>query len=496
MVGYGILNLTCLSKSPMNRSVWARLKQSLTAAEQWYRRTPERALNGAYEAAQAIKRLEDQYSNGTTIDLYAQGEGAVSAYLQTQISKHLKTIRMRLTEYRFCSPLVETEPNPSVNRPKSSQDLSPQWKVAAASSDSFTAEYTLSNDQYVTVSASTVDLSQEILGKLQFIDSVLTRYEPWRLPPQTVISSNADLPLSNLSAPSQNSSPSLQSAQDSLYPAGSTANSRPPSKATGGRFIPRSIFKTVDRFRREIDPNPQTEEEMVRDFRTARARTRSATRFLLLLIILPLLTQQISKAVLVGPIVDHLKGAVQVEAWVNPRVEERFLTEMMSFEEKLKFQNLFTTTLRSAEEVEVALKEKAAELKEDLQKELKEPVKNIFADLISLIVFAGLILTGRQEIATLKTWIDEVVYGLSDSAKAFIIILFTDVFVGFHSPHGWEVIMESTFEHFGLPPNQSVISMFIATFPVMLDTVFKYWIFKYLNQLSPSAVATYKNMNE
>jgi hypothetical protein len=33
---------------------------------------------------------------------------------------------------------------------------------------------------------------------------------------------------------------------------------------------------------------------------------------------------------------------------------------------------------------------------------------------------------------------DEIVYGLSDSAKAFIIILFTDMFVGFHSPHGWE----------------------------------------------------------
>jgi hypothetical protein len=68
--------------------------------------------------------------------------------------------------------------------------------------------------------------------------------------------------------------------------------------------------------------------------------------------------------------------------------------------------------------------------------------------------------------------------------------------VGFHSPHGWEVIMETVLDHFGLPANQSFINMFIATFPVMLDTVFKYWIFRYLNQISPSAVATYKNMNE
>jgi CemA family len=490
----------------MNRSVWARLKQSLTAAEQWYRKTPERALNEAYEAAQAIKRLEDECSSGTTIDLYAQGEGAISAYLQTQISRHLKTIRMRLTEYRFCSPVVESElpkggSGGGGNRSKASQDSSRQRKVTAgaAVTDSLPTEYTLDTDQYIAVTASTVDLSQEMLGKLQFIDSVLTRYEPWRLPPQSAIpSSGMDLSKSDFTANGQSSLPSLPQGQGSFYNFGSEASGdrQSTSKATGGRFIPRSIFKTVDRFRREIDPNPQTEEQMVQDFRTARVRTRSATRFLLLLIILPLLTQQISKAVLVGPIIDHLKGTVPVDAWVNPRVEERFVAEMMSFEEKLKFQNLFTATTRSAEEMELALREQATKVKGNLQKELKEPVKNIFADFISLIVFSVLILTGRQDIATLKTWIDEVIYGLSDSAKAFIIILFTDVFVGFHSPHGWEVIMESIFDHFGLPPNQSVINMFIATFPVMLDTVFKYWIFKYLNQLSPSAVATYKNMNE
>jgi hypothetical protein len=88
------------------------------------------------------------------------------------------------------------------------------------------------------------------------------------------------------------------------------------------------------------------------------------------------------------------------------------------------------------------------------------------------------------------------VYGLSDSAKAFIIILFTDIFVGFHSPHGWEVILEGLSHHWGLPANRDFIFLFIATFPVILDTIFKYWIFRYLNRISPSAVATYHNMNE
>jgi hypothetical protein len=77
-----------------------------------------------------------------------------------------------------------------------------------------------------------------------------------------------------------------------------------------------------------------------------------------------------------------------------------------------------------------------------------------------------------------------------------MIILSTDVFVGFHSPHGWEVLLELGLRHIGLPESPNFIFLFVATFPVVLDTVFKYWIFRYLNQISPSAVATYRNMNE
>jgi hypothetical protein len=112
------------------------------------------------------------------------------------------------------------------------------------------------------------------------------------------------------------------------------------------------------------------------------------------------------------------------------------------------------------------------------------------------MTFAYLILTGGRQISVLKSFVNELIYGLSDTAKAFLIILFTDIFVGFHSTHGWEVVLENGLRHFGLPENRDLIFLFIATFPVVLDTVFKYWIFRYLNQVSPSAVATYHDMNE
>ena len=92
-------------------------------------------------------------------------------------------------------------------------------------------------------------------------------------------------------------------------------------------------------------------------------------------------------------------------------------------------------------------------------------------------------------------FIDEAVYGLSDSAKAFAIILFTDIFVGYHSPEGWTVLLEGIAHHIGIPAQEGFIMLFIATFPVILATIFKYWIFRYLNRVSPSSVATLKDMN-
>ncbi|MFM7731913.1 MAG: proton extrusion protein PcxA, partial [Cyanobium sp.] len=65
----------------------------------------------------------------------------------------------------------------------------------------------------------------------------------------------------------------------------------------------------------------------------------------------------------------------------------------------------------------------------------------------------------------------------------------------FHSPEGWTVLLDGIAAHFGLPTGENFIMLFIATFPVVLATIFKYWIFRYLNRVSPSAVATLNNMN-
>jgi hypothetical protein len=140
--------------------------------------------------------------------------------------------------------------------------------------------------------------------------------------------------------------------------------------------------------------------------------------------------------------------------------------------------------------------QKSIEVARKSEHEGSNALQNIFADLLSAIAFAWILIAGKRSVEILKDFLDEKIYGLNESAKAFLIILFTDVFVGFHSSHGWEVVMEGLLRHLGIPENRDFIYLFIATFPVILDSIFKYWIFCYLSRVSPSAVATYKNMNE
>jgi hypothetical protein len=163
----------------------------------------------------------------------------------------------------------------------------------------------------------------------------------------------------------------------------------------------------------------------------------------------------------------------------------------------LQFQAMIgRAPVLSEEEREKVIQEKALEIAEEFAARSGNAVENVFSDLFSFFAFCIVLIASRREVEIVKSFIDDLVYGLSDSAKAFIIILFTDIFVGYHSPHGWEVVLEGVFNHFGLAENRQFNFLFIATFPVILDTVMKYWIFRYLNRISPSAVATYRNMNE
>ncbi len=260
-------------------------------------------------------------------------------------------------------------------------------------------------------------------------------------------------------------------------------------------IIPRSISKIFERFKKELNPN--SELNAIEEFKIAKYQTVTSIKYVILLLIMPMLINQISKSFIIGPLVDYFWNKNKHDIFINHSQEERAFAELERFEEKLHFDLLIGKLGEfSSTNINQTITNKALDLAIEYTIESSNAIKNIIADLFSVTAFITIILFTKRQFSILKSFINELVYGLSDTAKAFLIILFTDMFVGFHSPHGWEIIIETILRHFGLPESREFIFIFISTFPVILDTIFKYWIFRYLNRISPSAVATYHNMNE
>lgn len=425
-----------------------------------------------------IKAIEDEHFNGKKISACSGNySDSVISYFEADLKKYLKTVKIRLAEFKGSrSVLSSSEANKLENRRN-------PFNPSALNSD-------LDNEQ-----------QSIIIEKLDFIDKIIKKYsEPERLDKYLVPLSQfqgkqiipSDLNQS-LTDESKNEPRSLQQgtvSKNTAVPDIETVTDK-----TG--VLPRSILRTFNRLQQELDP--KAEEEVVKNFRNSKLKTIFSLKFILTIIIVPILTHQIAKTFLVGPIIDSFRSEEQNPAgiFLNLEMEEEAFNELKLFEEELKFKSLIGLAPRiTSEEIEEQVKEKATLLAEEFREKGNNSIKNIFADLLSMASFALVIVKSKQEIVILKSFMDDLVYGLSDSAKAFIIILLTDIFVGFHSPHGWEVILKGISQHLGLPENQDFIFLFIATFPVILDSVFKYWIFRYLNRVSPSAVATYRNMNE
>lgn len=405
-----------------------------------YRRffgTPERALEKAYNAALAIKLIEDEYFNGQTISEKTKNYSkTVLDCFISDLNKNLNLIKINLWEFKV-------------------------------------SRFLLTKNNY-----------NPPLEKLVFIDKIVEKY-----------TQKSEREIDNLKLvkktlkTSDRSKVNLNGTKESI----NLMDIDPIDKKTG--VLPRSLGRTWQKLKDDLDDN--TEEKVVQNFRRSRKLTKLAIRTFLLMILVPLLVQQLTKDFIFLPAIERNRDNNKTAIFMNYEMQEEAFKELQIFEERLNFEALIGRAPNlNLEEKEDKLKEKARELAVEFKEKSNIALSNVFADILGLTSFAIVVFTNKTGIAAIKTLLDSVVYDLSDSAKAFIIILSTDIFVGFHSPHGWEVLLEGVATHLGLVANHSAIFLFIATFPVVLDTIFKYWIFRYLNRISPSAVATLKEMNE
>nr|YP_009698887.1 CemA [Carpenteria californica]QEJ86060.1 CemA [Carpenteria californica] len=195
-----------------------------------------------------------------------------------------------------------------------------------------------------------------------------------------------------------------------------------------------------------------------------------------------------------------------VTDWWNTKQSETFLTDIQEksiLEKFIELEELLLLEEMINEYSEIHLQK----LRIGIHKETIQLIKihnedrihtilHFSTNIISFVILSGYSILGNEELFILNSWTQEFLYNLSDTIKAFSILLLTDLCIGFHSPHGWELMIGSVYKDFGFVHNDQIISGLVSTFPVILDTIIKYWIFRYLNRVSPSLVVIYHSMND
>ncbi|GBO55505.1 membrane protein PxcA, involved in light-induced proton extrusion, located in cytoplasmic membrane [Pseudanabaena sp. lw0831] len=492
----------------------------------WVKNTPERAIDEAFEAAVNIKRIEEETFNGNKIANDGSFGSNVFSVFEIQLQKYLRTINSRLSFYKVSAslPYLQTQ---------SSSNLA----------NTAIAKYAANNQDNDPVGNGELSANQlggnsrrfSIYQKLAFIDYTLERYN--RASAQTidvVVKSSANTNSSNSRKNIELDESEVEPDEKFQLFKNSKPKSyrRPPQQVTSVEksILPGSFFKAFDRVKRNLSGSySDYEKDIVEELRQSQQRIKQALRYIVVLVISVIVVQFLSKAVIFSPMINSFIDANNMTVKFSPAIEEKAFNVLRLAKERIEFdymiksivleqtkekketsekqetaqkqetvekQEALTPKEKASEEIESLIQQESVKILKRFNAESLDGVKNLLADITAAFVFYLFLLSGRKELETIKEFLDEVLYSLNDNAKAFLIIIATDTFVGFHSSEGWDALLTVLFSHFGLPENKILAQSFISTVPVFLDGLFKFWIFQYLTQASPATATIYREMNE
>nr|YP_009306482.1 chloroplast envelope protein [Helwingia himalaica]YP_010193290.1 chloroplast envelope membrane protein [Helwingia chinensis]YP_010516512.1 chloroplast envelope membrane protein [Helwingia japonica]AOP19398.1 chloroplast envelope protein [Helwingia himalaica]QZP43188.1 chloroplast envelope membrane protein [Helwingia chinensis]UXL88673.1 chloroplast envelope membrane protein [Helwingia japonica] len=187
----------------------------------------------------------------------------------------------------------------------------------------------------------------------------------------------------------------------------------------------------------------------------------------------------------------------QSETFLNDIQEKSILEKFIELEELLFLDEMIKEYSEThLQKLSIGIHKETIQLIKIHNEDRIHTILHFSTNIICFVIVSSYCIWGNDELVILNSWAQEFLYNLSDTIKAFSILLLTDLCIGFHSPHGWELMIGSVYKDFGFVHNDQIISGLVSTFPVILDTIFKYWIFRDLNRVSPSLVVIYHSMND
>jgi hypothetical protein len=147
--------------------------------------------------------------------------------------------------------------------------------------------------------------------------------------------------------------------------------------------------------------------------------------------------------------------------------------DMLIDSKKSKTSLFVYQTIEADKNIQQRYQEKTLELAQRYNDQSVEAITNFFGDIVSLVTLFYLLYVLEIQINITQSFLLEVFFGLDDTKKSLLILLITDLLVGYHSSNLWELFFELFFNHYGLPESQTGIFLLVATLPVLLDVLFK-----------------------
>ncbi|GMP75995.1 hypothetical protein CsSME_00032871 [Camellia sinensis var. sinensis] len=164
----------------------------------------------------------------------------------------------------------------------------------------------------------------------------------------------------------------------------------------------------------------------------------------------------------------------QSKTYLNDIQEKNILEKFIELEELLLLEEMikeYSETHLQIQNFRIGIHKETIQLIKIYNEDRIHMILHFSTNIICFIILSGYSILGNEELVILNSWAQEFLYNLSDTIKAFSILLLTDLCIGFHSPHGWELMIGSVYKDFGFVHNDQIISGLVSTFPVILDTI-------------------------
>ena len=284
-------------------------------------------------------------------------------------------------------------------------------------------------------------------------------------------------------------------------------------------LIPSSLMSVSWRAIRQYFDLPWTEQWLEMLFQ--RRISQIALNMVLKLIFIPLFANFLATLFIFTPVVEQLWHS-QPDIYLHRYLEKQAFEEFQAYQNEIYFDfflqpELYSTQRQKNESftvdycllnqgcpplaykgsmVQEKLQTKMVELAEKYNQKSMDTLICLFGDGLSLFVFFSIAYTSGPQMFLLKAVILETLASLHDITRSVMLIFSVNLLVGYHSPRGWELLLQILIDRGNWPLGETFILFVVGTLPVIIDTCFKYWIFRYLNKSLPTTVVTYHRMIE